>query len=139
MRRSSAGPWLNLSAKLQRTLIAGARDANPVNGFTNDFYKYPARFSPPFVRSVIETFTKPGDLIIDNHVGGGTTLVESLVLGRNAIGIDISSLAAFVTRVKTTLFSQVELDQLEAWAKSIAQAIDVHKPVGSFTEYEELG
>ena len=36
------------------------------------------------------------DLVFDNHVGGGTTLVEALALGRDAIGIDISPLAEFL-------------------------------------------
>jgi hypothetical protein len=60
---------------LQTALIAGARDALPVRGLTHNFYRYPARFSPVFVRAAIEAFTVPGDLVLDNHVGGGTTLV----------------------------------------------------------------
>jgi hypothetical protein len=59
-------------------LIAGARDTQPVRGLTHGFYKYPARFSPAFARAAIRTFTHPGDLVLDNHVGGGTTLVEAL-------------------------------------------------------------
>ena len=31
------------------------------------------------MRAAIETFTSPGDLVLDPHVGGGTTLVEALV------------------------------------------------------------
>ncbi len=60
--------------------------------------QYPARFSPAFARAAIETFTKPGDLVLDPHVGGGTTLVEALALGRDAIGVDISALAEFVAK-----------------------------------------
>jgi DNA methylase len=72
-------PWphlLQLPAAAEAMLIAGARDAEPVKGLTHGFYKYPARFSPAFVRAAIETFTQPGDIVLDNHVGGGTTLVE---------------------------------------------------------------
>jgi hypothetical protein len=123
----------------QRAVIAGARDTNPVSGLTHGFYKYPARFSPAFARAVIEAFTNLGDLVLDNHVGGGTTLVESLALGRHAIGIDISALAEFVTRVKTTVFSEAELDRLESWAKRVRNAIDVRKSSVQFAEYAELG
>jgi DNA methylase len=84
----------------QGALIAGARDREPVRGLTHDFYKYPARFSPSFVRAAVETFTRPGELVLDNHVGGGITLVEALALGRDAIGVDISPLAEFVTALK---------------------------------------
>ena len=111
----------------------------PVRGLTHGFYKYPARFSPSFVRAAIETFTQPGDLVLDNHVGGGTTLVEALVLGRNAIGVDISPLAEFVATVKTTVFDEVELDQLAAWATRIAKAVHMHTSSVYFAEHAELG
>src|SRR4051812_30336322 len=93
---------LGLSDAAQATLIAGARDRAPVRGLTHNFYRYPARFSPAFARAVIEAFTRPGDVVLDNHVGGGTTLVEAIALGRSAIGVDISALAQFVATVKTT-------------------------------------
>lgn len=107
-----SGSLLELSTAAQRALIAGARDAAPVQGLTHGFYKYPARFSPAFVRAAIQTFTKPGDLCLDPHVGGGTTLVEALVTGRNAIGVDISALAGFVATVKSTVLSDAELNRL---------------------------
>src|SRR6266404_3357091 len=110
-------PMLALPASSQAALVAGARDLEPVRGLTHGFYKYPARFSPSFVRVAIQTLTQPGDLVLDNHVGGGTTLVEALALGRNAVGVDISALAEFVATVKTTVLSEAELDQLAAWGK----------------------
>ena len=54
--------YLRISGTAEARLIAGARDTEPVRGLTHGFYKYPARFSPAFVRAAIETFTKPGDL-----------------------------------------------------------------------------
>jgi len=132
-------PFLNLSEAAQTALIAGARDTEAVRGLTHGFYKYPARFSPSFARAAIEAFTTPGDLVLDNHVGGGTTLVEALATGRNAIGVDISPLAEFVTRVKTTVFSIRELDRLEAWARRVASAIDVRKSSIYFADYDLLG
>src|SRR5262245_51624036 len=127
------------SASSQDALIAGARDALPVCGLTHNFYRYPARFSPPFARAAIETFTRPGDLVLDNHVGGGTTLVEALATGRDAIGVDISPLAEFVTRVKTTIFSEAELDRLDAWARRMPKAIHSHKPSIRLADYAEAG
>ncbi len=116
-------PTLNLPSAAQAALVAGARDREPVRGLTHGFYKYPARFSPSFVRAAIETFTQPADLVLDNHVGGGTTLVEALVLGRHAIGVDISPLAEFVATVKTTIFDEAELDRLASWATQAAKAV----------------
>ena len=84
-------------------LVVAARDATPVSGLTHTFYRYPARFSPTFARAAILAFSKPGDWVMDPFAGGGTTLVEAVALSRNALGIDISELAAFVCEAKTLL------------------------------------
>lgn len=120
-------------------LVGAACDMAPINGLTHNFYRYPARFSPKLVRAVIDTFTKPGDLVLDPFVGGGTTLVESLVSGRHAIGADISSLATFVSEVKTTLYADDELARLSNWAARIAQGIDIWSPVKRDDAYEIAG
>jgi hypothetical protein len=132
-------PLLRLSRAAQAALVAGARDNEPVRGLTHGFYKYPARFSPIFARAAIEAFTQPGDLVLDNHVGGGTTLVEALATGRHAIGVDISALAEFVTSVKTTMFTEAELDRLQAWARCLPSAIHVRKSSIYFADDAELG
>jgi len=132
-------PLLELSTAAQRALIEGARDAEPVRGLTHGFYKYPARFSPAFVRAAIQTFTRPGDLCLDPHVGGGTTLVEALVAGRDAIGVDISALAEFVARVKATVLHESELDELASWAVRLPHAINIHRPSVEFSKYAKQG
>jgi 23S rRNA G2445 N2-methylase RlmL len=86
---------------LAKAIIGAAHDGTPVSGLTHGYYRYPARFSPLFVRAVIAAFTKTGDWVIDPFAGGGTTLVEAMAAGRNALGIDISSLATFVSEAKT--------------------------------------
>lgn len=139
MTDSRRSHYLDLSATMEAALIAGARDAGPVKGLTHGYYKYPARFSPIFARAAIEAFTRPGDLCLDPHVGGGTTLVEALALGRHAIGVDISALAEFIASVKTIVFSEAELEKLEAWAKRVRKAIDIHKSAIHFADYAELG
>lgn len=130
---------LVLSAFVQAALVAGARDSEPVRGLTHGYYKYPARFSPRFARAAIETFTRSADLVLDNHVGGGTTLVEALALGRNSIGVDISTLAEFVATVKTTVFDETEIDRMQAWAICISKAAHMRKSSIHFADYSELG
>jgi hypothetical protein len=132
-------PTLQLAPHQALGLIAGARDTAPVSGLTHEYYKYPARFSPTFARAAIEAFTEPGDLILDPHVGGGTSLVEALALGREAIGVDISPLAEFVARVKCTIFTKAELNLLKSWAERLPSAVDMRGPSNEFTEYARLG
>lgn len=120
-------------------LIDAARDSSPIAGLTHNFYRYPARFSPKLVRAAIDAFTEPGDLVLDPFVGGGTTLVEALVAGRHAIGTDISSLATFVSEVKTTIYSDDDLARLQRWCEGIAESINIWKPVDRDLSYEEGG
>lgn len=139
MKKSRLARYLDLPAAAEAALIAGARDETPVKGLTHGYYKYPARFSPSFARAAIATFTKPGDICLDPHVGGGTTLVEAIAAGREAIGVDISTLAEFVTSIKCTVFSEDELDALECWADRVAASVDIHRPSTSLSDYQKLG
>jgi hypothetical protein len=139
MKKTRTTRYLDLPAVAEAALIAGARDVKPVKGLTHGYYKYPARFSPSFARAAIETFTKPGDVCLDPHVGGGTTLVEAIAAGREAVGVDISTLAEFISGIKCTVFSDAELDTLERWANSASASVDIHKPSSPLSDYHELG
>jgi hypothetical protein len=124
---------------VQERLVAGARDDSPVAGLTHNFYRYPARFSPKFARAAIECFSEPGDLVLDPFVGGGTSLVEALALGRDGVGVDISTLAEFVTRVKTTVFYEEELNLLTKWTKQLPSSIDIRLSAKKFRYFAEAG
>lgn len=130
---------LPISNEKQLSFVEAAQDQSPIDGLTHNFYRYPARFSPTFVRSAIETFTRPGDLVLDPYVGGGTSLVEAQALGRHAIGVDISELAEFVATVKTTVYTSAECDRLAAWASELSSAIDLRRPSVRLTEYAARG
>lgn len=129
----------HLSDSTQAALIDGARDKQPVRGLTHNFYRYPARFSPTFVRAVIEAFSERGDYILDPYVGGGTSLVEAASLGRNAIGVDISELAEFVSTTKTTILSDADLGHLLAWADDLPKLVNIHEPSRRIADYAEMG
>lgn len=59
---------------------------------------YPGNWSPYVPRNLLLRYTKPGDLVLDPMMGGGTTLVECKLLGRNAIGVDIDPAAVALAR-----------------------------------------
>ena len=120
-------------------VVSAAHDMSPVSGLTHNFYRYPARFSPTFVRSVIDIFSKPGDWVLDPFAGGGTTLVEALVAGRNAIGTDISELATFVCKAKTLVLADSDAERIENWACHLPRRINMHSPGHQFSEYASTG
>jgi hypothetical protein len=59
---------------------------------------YRGNWSPYIPRNVILRYSELGDLVLDQMVGSGTTLVECKLLGRRGIGVDINRDAIMVTR-----------------------------------------
>lgn len=114
---------------LDHSFVDAIRTGARVSGLTHGFYRYPARFSPAFARAAIAAFTRPGDVVLDPFMGGGTTLVEASASGRAAIGTDINSLAVFVSRVKTTPLSGHDLEKAEAWLQAVSSELNIHSPV----------
>lgn len=55
--------------------------------------KWRGNWSPYIPRNLLLRYSCEGDLVLDQFVGGGTTLVESKLLGRNIIGVDINDIA----------------------------------------------
>ena len=51
---------------------------------------YRGNWSPYIPRNLILRYSKEKDLVLDQFVGGGTTLVEAKLLNRNIIGVDIN-------------------------------------------------
>jgi len=49
---------------------------------------HPAKLLPAVARHAITAYTAPGDLVLDPMCGIGTTLVEAVHLGRDAVGIE---------------------------------------------------
>ncbi|MGR3513831.1 MAG: DNA methyltransferase [Paracoccaceae bacterium] len=132
-------PNLGLEAGFSQRLIEAARDQSRVKGLTHEFYRYPARFSPTFVRGAIEAFTKPGDWVVDPFAGGGTTLVEAMAMGRNALGIDISSLSSFLCEAKTQILEDREVSAFKRWMGRIDDTINMHAPSERHDDYADAG
>jgi len=69
---------------------------------THYLFRFPAKFHPPVLRRLLDSFSGDGDTVLDPFCGSGTLLVESLVHNRSAIGIDVDPVAVLVTRAKST-------------------------------------
>lgn len=100
-------------------IIESLHSRKLVDGLTHNLYSYPARFSPELAREIIKNFSNSGDWVFDPFMGGGTSIVEALASGRYALGVDINSLAWFVSLSKTTPVSTNDISQLREWASNI--------------------
>lgn len=59
---------------------------------------YPGNCSPQVVRNLLLKYSKENDLILDQFVGSGTTIIEALLLNRRAIGIDINDIPLNISK-----------------------------------------
>lgn len=91
---------------------------------THGIHAFAAKFPPQLPAVFIERLTEPGDVVLDPMMGSGTTLVESAIRGRKAIGLDLDPLSIKQCKVKTTPIDDVDL--LNRLSESIvASAYDV--------------
>lgn len=86
------------------------------SGSTHHFYHYPARFHPDVAREVISAFSRKRSWVLDPFMGGGTSIVEGLALGRRMVGVDINALARFVADVRTRPLSTADESAIRDWA-----------------------
>lgn len=84
-------------------IIKSAKNKKLIAGKSHTFYRYPAAFSPVFAETIIKNFTKPGEIVLDPFVGGGTAAVEAIALQRKFYGVDVNPLSVLVSKVKTTI------------------------------------
>jgi len=93
---------------------------------THGLHPYPAKYIPQIPAALIERLSKPGETVADIFCGSGTTLVEAMLHGRNAFGIDANPLACLIAQAKTARINQSEhqhLMQLAARAEGLATDI----------------
>lgn len=121
--------------KLFAPFLEAVHCGSPVGGLTHSFYRYPARFSPQFARRAIEVFTEPGDTVFDPFMGGGTTVVEALSLGRRCIGSDINPLAKFLARAKTTPITVADARALLEWCNCLPNFVNLHAGSSRHTDW----
>jgi len=75
----------------------------PANSGIHAIHPYPAKFIPQIPQKLIELF-HPHDssIILDPFCGSGTTLVEAINMGFDAVGVDVNPLACLIAKGKTS-------------------------------------
>jgi len=66
-------------------------------------HEYKGKFNPQIVRAMLNILNIPvGSRVIDPFCGSGTSLLECVHLGMDAVGTDINPLAVFIANAKLT-------------------------------------
>lgn len=112
---------------------------------THGYHRYPAKFIPQLVSRLIEKYTKEGDLVVDPFGGCGTTLVESKVMGRPSVGVDINPVAVLITKAKITPINPQKIekafavlkDKLDKYSNDIKIKVPEHERIDYWFKPEE--
>jgi len=80
-------------------------------------HPYLGKFVPQLVEALLERYVRPGGRVLDPFAGSGTTLVQSLESGYDAVGVDIAAFNALLVSVKTRGH---DLERLDADLREVA-------------------
>ena len=80
-------------------------------------HPYLGKFVPQLVEALLERYVRPGGRVLDPFSGSGTTLVQALESGYDAVGVDIAAFNVLLSTVKTR---EHELEQLDADLRELA-------------------
>lgn len=86
-----------------------AADAEDPDTLTHGFHAYPARMHPAIARTLVARVPRSAhSVVVDPFCGSGTVLIEAMVAGHRALGVDLSPLAIRVAEVKCDLRGPAE-------------------------------
>lgn len=128
--RSSDSPCMIVFCSFEQvqTLISAAKKLRGTGRMVFNWFEWekdgkdipkihPAQKSVKVLKKLIETFTDPGDVVIDPCAGSGTTLRAAWELGRSAYGFEIDR--TFYTREKEEMIAGCNgnptVEQVELW------------------------
>jgi hypothetical protein len=74
-------------------------------------HPYLGKFVPQLVEALLGRFVCPGGRVLDPFAGSGTTLVQSLESGYDAVGVDIAAFNCLLMRVKTGRYDVFRLEK----------------------------
>ena len=81
-------------------------------------HPYLGKFVPQLVEALLTRYVRPGGRVLDPFAGSGTTLVQALESGYDAVGVDIAAFNALLISVKTR---EHDLDALEADVREVGR------------------
>jgi DNA modification methylase len=91
----------------------------------NRLHPYLGKFVPQLVEALLGRYVRPGGRVLDPFAGSGTTLVQSLESGHDAVGIDVAAFNCLLISVKTARYDLFRLEK---------EIRDVYGRLGSSSE-----
>ncbi|MGI8421567.1 MAG: DNA methyltransferase [Gaiellaceae bacterium] len=74
-------------------------------------HPYLGKYVPQLVEALLERHVRPRGRVLDPFAGSGTTLVQGLESGHDAVGVDIAAFNCLLMRVKTGRYNLFTLER----------------------------
>src|SRR5512145_2637410 len=74
-------------------------------------HPYLGKFVPQLVEALLERYVRPGGRVLDPFAGSGTTLVQGLESGYDAVGVDVAAFNCLLMGVKTARYDAFGLER----------------------------
>jgi hypothetical protein len=74
-------------------------------------HPYLGKFVPQLVEALLGRYVRRGGRVLDPFAGSGTTLVQALESGHDAVGIDVAAFNCLLMRVKTARYDLFSLEK----------------------------
>lgn len=106
--RSAAPETRTVQAAVEQrhALLRGAEQRRQATRYgLHGIHEYKGKFNPQVVRALTNAVDIDAGVLIDPFCGSGTSLIEAVRLGMNAVGVDRSPMAVFLAGAKTQAMS----------------------------------
>lgn len=104
---------------------------------SHNLHPYPAKFIPQIPHYLIKMLSLRGETVWDPFGGSGTTALEALLLGRQAISSDINPIATVIGKAKTiTLTPEEEIAISSLTAELELQALNSLNIIDTLTKHQ---
>jgi SAM-dependent methyltransferase len=125
---------------LSRALDVSQTGEDALHRYTHGFHVYPARMHPLTARRALGLLgLGPGALVLDPFCGSGTVLVEAMLAGARAVGVDAGPIAKLVAHAKTRLVSASARRELVTAARRLAALVVAEGKAARRAGYEAPG
>ena len=74
-------------------------------------HPYLGKFVPQLVEALLGRYVRPGGRVLDPFAGSGTTLVQALESGYDAVGVDVAAFNCLLMQVKTARHDVFRLEK----------------------------
>lgn len=86
---------------------------------SHNIHPYPAKYIPQIPNQLIRMLSLHGEKVWDPFGGSGTTALESILLGRQALSTDINPISEIIGRAKCTTLTQEQKEIISSFSEKI--------------------